>query len=107
MYIICCGKTDELGYLNINVALLAMAIFTSISRLNIHSNTVIRFLTDNTWGIYLIHPLFINIVNKICKLDVLTAMPCMKLFILEVGVLAATLAVVYVLKKIPLIKWLL
>lgn len=107
LYVICCGKTVTLEYMNLNVALMAMAIFTFVSRLDMQSNTTIRVLANCTWGIYLIHPLFINILIKVLKLDILNSAPYINLFLFEVGVLICSLMVVFVGKRIPLIRRLL
>lgn len=107
LYVISCGKTVTLEYMNLNVALMAMAIFTFVSRLDMQSNTTIRVLANCTWGIYLIHPLFINILIKVLKLDILSIAPYINLFVFEVGVLICSLMVVFVGKRIPLIRRLL
>lgn len=104
LYVICCGKIVTLEYMDVNIALIAMAIFTFIEGLNIKVRNLIKVIAECTWGIYLIHPIFINIALKFLKLELLSALPYIKLVLFELIILFISFSLTFVLRKIPFLK---
>ncbi len=96
--------TQAFGYNHPAVCLIAMSIFLIISRINVNPRKFALCLSNCTWGIYLIHPFFINIAIKLFKIDVLTSMPHVKLFAFALIVSCVSFVSTYILRKIPLVK---
>jgi surface polysaccharide O-acyltransferase-like enzyme len=102
VYIAC--SREFWGYHSLPVCLMAVCIFVMITGLNVKAKAHILTLSQCTWGVYLLHPLFINIVVKVLKIDLVSSMACVKLPVFYFGICLISFAVVYVLRKIPLIK---
>ena len=93
------------GYYNIWVCLTAMAIFVFFMRRSFDiPYERIRKISSLTWGAYLIHPLFINIIYKLLKFDPFSMPLVLSLLLVGIVVSAVSFAAVYVLKKIPLVS---
>ena len=69
-------------------------------------NEFVRMFAECTWGIYLLHPFFINIILKVLKIDLLSVAPYINLVVFELGIIFVSFVFTYILKKMPLIKWL-
>jgi len=104
VWIIMTRNSHSFGYTHLTVCLMAMSIFLFFSQLEVSSNKLMLCISKCTWGIYLIHPFFINTAIKLLKIDVLSAQPYLRLFALFVIVFIASFLSTYVLRKIPLIK---
>lgn len=104
MYMVVVGGTYSFGYRHMLVCLTAISIFLLVSRIEIKPNKLILKISECTWGIYLIHPFFINIAIKVLKIDLFTSLPYVKLSVFVVIVSIISFATSYVLKKIPIIK---
>lgn len=98
--------------LSINTLMVALAVFTFFKQhfnKSVKSNRVqerLVFLSKCTFGIYLIHPFFIELLNKIAHLNTLSFSPVISIPILSVVVFLASLIVSALLNKIPVInKW--
>lgn len=96
------NKTFE--YNSLSICLLAISIFLIINNMGSKQNVFISKIATCTWGIYLIHPLFINIFLKILKMDLLSSMPYIKLPLFCISIFLLSYIFVYLFKKIPLIK---
>lgn len=94
----------SIGYNHLSVCLMATSIFLLVSRLNVKPNKLLLCVSNCTWGIYLIHPLFINIAIKLLRIDVITSQTYLKLVIFTIAVLAVSFLSTYILRKIPLVK---
>ena len=94
----------ENDYKHLAVCLMAISIFLLVSKLNIKTNKLLLCISNCTWGIYLIHPLFINVVIKLLRIDVITSHAYLKLVIFTVAVFSVSFLSTYVLRKIPLVK---
>ena len=57
-----------------------------------------------SWGIYLIHPFFMNIALKVLKIDLLSGMLYVKLLIFAIVLFVISMITTYILRKIPVIK---
>ena len=104
MCMITTAGTYTFGYRNILVCLIAMSIFLLVSQMEIRSNKLILKISECTWGIYLIHPFFINIAIKVLKIDLLTSLPYVKLFVFTVLIAVISFVATYILRKIPFVK---
>lgn len=58
-------------------------------------------LSNLTWGIYLLHPLFLNVVLKALHWNPVNHLPAVSMPVLAVCVFAASGAVIYIARKIP------
>ena len=86
------------------VCFMAMGIFLVISQADIKFHKGISELAKCSWGIYLIHPFYMNIVLKVLKIDLLSGMLYIKLFVFAVILFSVSLITAYLLRKIPVIK---
>lgn len=86
------------------VCIMAMGIFLIISQSDFKSNKIIVEIAKCSWGIYLIHPFFMNIALKVLKIDLLSGMLYIKLIIFAMVLYVISLFVTYVLRKIKIIK---
>ena len=84
---------------------MAMGIFLFIYQANFKRNKIILEISKYSWGIYLIHPLFINITLKVLKIDLLSGMLYLNLFIFAVIIFAISFLTTYILRKITMIKY--
>lgn len=94
----------EFGYKHLSVCLMAMSIFLFLSRMHMKENKFLLCVSQCTWGIYLIHPFFINIAIKLLDLDLITHQPFMKLSVFGIIIFLVSLAATYILRKIPILK---
>ncbi|MBE6747611.1 MAG: hypothetical protein E7557_00070 [Ruminococcaceae bacterium] len=97
---------EEFNYLSLGVAISATSIFTLATYIKAEKNKTLLNLSSSTWGVYLIHTFFINIAVKVLNLDLLSSLTYLKLGGLFVAVTVISFAVTFVLRKIPLIKYL-
>ena len=95
------GRYDDKSPL---VSLLAMAVFLFVNHFEFKGNKVIYELAACTWGIYLVHPVFLNIGIKLFKIDLLSTMPYLKLSIAWLVVFLLSFGLVWVLRRMPLFK---
>ena len=95
---------DSIGYKHLAVCMMAFFIFVAFSKLNINGTQVIQTLSSCTWGIYLLHPLFINFTIKLLNLDVVSSYPYLKMTFLTIIIFMISFASTFVLRKISLIK---
>ena len=92
------------GYFSLPVCLMAVSIFVLISGINLHENKVMLEVSKCTFGIYLIHPFFINVAIKVLHIDLLSHLPYLKLSVFLIVILVLSFATTYILRKIPIIK---
>lgn len=97
-------STQDFDYKHLAVCLMAISIFLIFNNMDIKPRKMILLLSNCMWGVYLIHPFFINIVIKLFKIDFLTSMPYIKLCVFAVVIFCISVGSTYVLRKIPLIK---
>ena len=94
----------KIGYKHLSVCLMAISIFLLVSKINIKSNNILLCVSKCTWGIYLIHPFFINVAIKLLHIDFISSQAYLKLLIFTVVVFFVSFLSTYILRKIPLIK---
>ena len=86
------------------VSILAMAIFLAANRIDFKGNKLLYELAACTWGIYLVHPVFLNIGIKLFKIDLLSHMPYLMLTAAWIAVFFLSFGLVWVLRRMPLFK---
>jgi len=106
LYIVLCPSKKELHYLHPVISVFSMAVFLLVSRLEIRGSKGIEVTSACTWGIYLIHPFFINVIIKAFKIDLLSQCPYGKISLFAILIFGLSFAVTYLLKRMPLIKYL-
>jgi len=104
IYIIFFTNGNLLGYKNLVVCIMAISIFVITVGIEMKSNKMLLRIAECTWGMYLIHPLFINIANKMMNIDFLTSYAYVKLLAFAVVVTVTSICTVYALRKIPIVK---
>lgn len=104
VWIVLGNRNSEIGYKHVAVCLMAISIFLFVSKMNIKPNALLLCVSKCTWGMYLIHPFFINAAVKVLEIDFLTSFPYIKLFVFAVIVSFASFITTYTFRKIPLIK---
>lgn len=106
IYILWDPRGNDFGYRSLTVCLLACSIFIVFHLLNVKSNKFISLASQCTFGIYLIHPLFINVAVKVLKLDFLSHMPYWTLFCLYVVVsLMSFIATLILQRTFTIVSW--
>lgn len=103
-WIVSDAENHVFGYQHLAVCLMAMSIFLSVSKMDIKQNKLLLCISKCTWGIYLLHPFFINVAIKLLNIDVVTSLPYIRLFLFAVVVSFASFLSTYILRKIPLIR---
>lgn len=98
------NPNGKFEYTHLTICVMAISIFLTVSQMNIKSNKLILGISKCTWGIYLIHPLYINIAIKVLKIDVLSSNVYIRLLVMWGVILTISLLTVYILRKIPIIK---
>lgn len=93
------------GYKNLAICCLAMSVFVLVSRMNIKPKAFLSTVARCTWGIYLLHPLFINLAVKLFKLDLLSGMVYGKLAAFAVVIALVSFAATWILRKIPGVRY--
>lgn len=97
-------NNHQFGYKHLAVCLMATSMFLIVSELKIKPNKLLLCVSKCTWGIYLIHPLFINIANKLLRIDMVTSYTYLKLFVFTVVIFTISFLTTYILRKIPIVK---
>lgn len=91
-------------YLDPLVCVASVALFFLVSNLDIRGNQAIRTFGACTWGIYLFHPLFLNLILKVLHLDLVSSLAIVKLPLLTLVLLVLSFGLTFILRKIPLVK---
>ena len=104
VWIIFGPDTQKFGYCHLAVCFMAMNIFLFVSKMDIKPSKTILCISSCTWGIYLLHPFFINVVIKLLKINVLSVFPYIKLLFFALFVSFSSFAATFILRKIPYIR---
>ena len=99
-----CHHGQDFGYLSLPICLLAGSIFVGFSSIPAKPNRLVLSVSQCTWGIYLLHPLFINVATKLLHIDFLSHMPYLKLTVFAPVVFLLSLGTTYGLRNIPILK---
>lgn len=94
----------DFGYCHLAVCAMAVSIFLLVSGLDIKGGKLLQGLSGCTWGVYLIHPFFINVAIKVLDIDMLGNLAYGKLLAFWMAVLAVSFGGAWILRKIPYVK---
>ncbi len=94
----------DFSYYSLPVCAMAVAVFVVGCGLPVKENKLLLAVSQCTWGIYLLHPLFINIAFKVLHIDLLSYMPYVTLPVFGIVLFLVSFAVTFVLRKIPVVK---
>lgn len=104
--------TCFLSNLTLNTFIVSVAVFTFFKQhLNKPVNSqktqnLIMFISKCTFGVYLIHPFFIEALNKFANINTLSFNPILSIPVISLVVFLASLMVSVLFNKIPVInKW--
>ena len=95
------------GYTTTLSIIIAANIYVLIKKVNIKSiriSNMIKLLGECSFGIYIFHQLFINIVYKILKIDIILRFPYAFLPIYILLMFIITFIFVYFLRKIKIVR---
>ncbi len=92
------------SYTSIVQAIMASAIVVLLKNKNIKKDKLINLIAINSLGIYIIHQLFINIIYKVLKFDIIVSYPYIGLVIYALVILICSLLVTYILRKSNFIR---
>ena len=106
------GEASELffGYLNLNVALESIFIFTAVkavfTRLTLSERTkhVIGLLSNDCFGAFLVHPLILRILRNSFHLTGLTSNPVISVLLILLITAVVSFAISAILNRIPYLK---
>lgn len=87
------------GYRSLPVCMMAVGIFAAVTAMEIRHSRFIATVAPCTWGIYLLHPLFLNLAIKGLKWDLLSCWPYGKLALFGMGIFWISFSVTYILRK--------
>ena len=99
LFIVLSHEKNDFGYRSLLVCLIAIGIFMFFFEIQMKPNKLVAVVSQCTFGMYLIHPLFINVVVKMLRIDVLSRMPYIKLTALYVGICLISFTVIYIYLK--------
>lgn len=86
------------------VCIVSLAVFLIFEHMKIRSSRLLLTLAKCSWGIYLLHPLIINVALKVLKMDFVSHMPYAKIPLLAICAFTLSFAVTYLLRKIPFVS---
>lgn len=104
VWIITSADLSAFGYKSPAICFIALSIFLLFSRMERKPNPYILRISECTWGIYLLHPLFINILIKLLKVDLLSSSPYLKICAFAIFLFVISFITTYFLRKIPYLK---
>lgn len=86
------------------VCLMSLAVFSIFNHLEIAPSKPLLVMSGCSWGIYLFHPLFINIAIKLLKIDFVFSAPYIRIPLLAMSAFTLSFALTYLLKKLPFVS---
>lgn len=86
------------------VCIVSLAVFLIFEHMKILPSRLLLTLAKCSWGIYLLHPLIINVALKVLKMDFVSYMPYAKIPLLAICAFTLSFAVTYLLRKIPFVS---
>lgn len=104
VWIVSGTDNQKFGYQHLAVCLMAMSIFLLFSKMDMKPNKLLLCISKCTWGMYLIHPFYINVAIKLLDIDVVTSQPYIKLFVFAVMVSCFSFWSTYILRRIPFVR---
>lgn len=90
-----------LNYSSILVVLQSVGIFALFVNFKGKSNKVIESLDSASFGIYLLHMIFVRLILKYLEFNPYNFIPLVSFFILVITVVLCSYVIVFILKKLP------
>ena len=84
--------------------LMSMNLFLLWKDINVKPSNVLLTLSGLSWGVYLIHPFFINVAVKGFKINLVGTMAWLKMIIFFCIISLLSFGTVYILKKTPMVQ---
>lgn len=103
------GELEVIKYTSITALLISNGLFLSIKNIRFKENKITNYITNIgicSYGIYLIHQLFINIIYKVLKLDIIVNYPVLLIIYILVILLVSYVCVYFMRKSKFLSKYL-
>ena len=94
----------ELHYRHPVICFMAVSIFLFFRDLSVPANAFLTEVSACTWGIYLLHPFFINLLLKLFRMDLLSESPYLKLSLFFLFISFVSLIFTKILRSIPGIR---
>lgn len=86
------------------VCIVSLAVFLIFEHMKIQPSKLSLTLAKCSWGIYLLHPLIINVALKVLKMDFVSYMPYVKIPLLAICTFTLSFVITYLLRKIPFVS---
>lgn len=86
--------------------LMSMSLFLLLKEINVKPSNILLTLSGLSWGVYLIHPFFINVAVKGFRITLVGSLAWLKILIFFCIISGLSFGTVYILKKIPVVKML-
>ena len=86
------------------VCIMSLAVFLIFEHMKIKPSRLLLALAKCSWGIYLLHPLIINVALKVLKMVFVSYMPYVKIPLLAICTFILSFAITYLLRKIPFVS---
>jgi surface polysaccharide O-acyltransferase-like enzyme len=100
LFIVLSPDKNDFGYRSLLICLIALGIFVFVCKFQMKPNKLVKVISQCTFGMYLMHPLFINVAVKMLRIDVLSHMPYIKLTAFYIGICLISFTAVYIYLKI-------
>ena len=84
--------------------LMSMNLFLLWKEIYVKPSKVLLILSGLSWGVYLIHPFFINVAVKGFRINLVGSLSWLKILIFFCTISLLSFGTVYILKKIPMVK---
>lgn len=104
VWILLSDHNVSFNYHSVPVCLIAAGIFLVAVDVDIRPSRFMETLSMCTWGVYLIHPFFINVAVKLLHIDLFSQAPWFRLIGFWLVISCISFVVTYVLRKIPVIQ---
>ena len=100
LFVVFCPAEYDFGYRSLTICFIALGIFVFFCALQMKAHAFIVTISQCTFGMYLIHPLFINVAVKLFKIDFLSYMPYAKLTALYVTICLVSFLTIFIFRKL-------
>lgn len=99
---------DIIGYTSTSTIMVATSIFVFFKNIKLKQNEklekIVSSLGTASFGIYILHQFYINIIYKLLKIKLILLYPYAGLVFYSLVILLITYLTVYLLRKIPIVK---
>ena len=92
------------SYVTLVPFIISSSIILLLKDKEINKDKIINLIAVNSLGIYILHQLFINIIYKVVKFDIIVNYPYIGLVIYSLVILLCSLLLTYLLRKIKFVR---